>query len=185
MAIEPIVDYFASIGAEGIGLYVYDRGIRELKKQSFMWTMIKQLKQWFEPVMDIVISVIVFFALRYTVGERIPNIAYRPIRVGGSYGIFDALAVAIKDKPKVVITASNVVEVFNLDPSDTVTLKIDGSPVNVTVNTDANGYASITLPSALSAGVHQIQACTRFKCAFAEQYVGSETTTSTATAQKK
>jgi len=173
MAVEPVIDYFASIGAEGIGLYVYDRGVRELKKQSFMWTLIKQLKQWFEPVMDIMISVIVFFALRYTMGERIPNIAYRPIRVGGSYGIYDALAVAIKDKPKVVVSAPDTVEVFNLDPSDTVSLKIDGSAVNVNVNTNADGYASIKLPSALSEGVHDIQACTRVKCAYTSQYVGS------------
>ena len=170
-----VIDYFASIGAEGLGIYAFERGIRELKKQSFMWPLIKSFKQYFEPAMDVIISLVTYFALRSTMGERIPVLAYRAIRAGGSYGVYDAFATVIRDKPKVVITAPNTVEVFNLDPSQTVSVKIDGSAVSFTTppTTDGNGYAKITLPSALAEGVHTVQVSTNVKCAYASQYVGT------------
>jgi len=172
---SPITDYFASIGVEGIGIYAYDRIIRELKKQSFMWTLIKSMKQYYEPGMEVIISIVLYFALQRAISGGVPTLALRAVRAGGSYGVYGAFAVAIKDKPVVVATAPDTLVVYNLDPSDAVAVKIDGSAVkfDTAPTTDANGGATITLPSAMSAGAHQIQVATRFKCAYTEQYVGS------------
>jgi len=169
----PIVDYFASIGAEGLGIYVYDRMVRELKKQSFMFDFVKMTKQYYEAAMDVVISVLVYFALRYTMGESLPNLVYRAIRAGGSYGVFDAFATTIRDKPKVVITDTSTVEVFNLGGAREVEVWIDGAKVQFGTppRTNSDGYAKITLPSPLSEGVHTILVHDGAKAAFTEQYV--------------
>jgi len=181
MAVElsPIIDYFASIGAEGLGIYAYDRLVRELKKQSWIADFVKTTKQYYEAAMDVIISVLVYFALRFTVGDRIPMLAYRAIRAGGSFGVYDAFAVTISDKPKVVITDASTVEAFNLDPNAEVTVFIDGSGIRLTepVSTDGNGYAKIVLSSALSEGVHKVLVHTGYKAAFSEQYVKAQTAT--------
>jgi len=179
----PIVDYFATIGVEGMGIYVYDRAVRELKKQPWMYEFIRSTKQYFEAAMDVLISVLVYFSLRYTVGDQLPVIVYRAIRAGGSYGVYQAFGVTIKDIPKVVITDAQTIEVFNLDGTKPVEVWIDGSKVQFSTppTTNSDGYAKITLPSALSEGVHSILVHTGFKAAFTDQYVKSSTSTSSAT----
>jgi len=185
--ISPIIDYFASIGVEGLGIYAYDRAIRELKKQPWMVDFIKSTKQYFEAAMDVIISVLIYFALRYTIGERLPVLVYRAVRAGGSFGVYDAFAVTIKDKPKVVITDAKTVEAFNLDPNANVSIYVDGSAVSLPspVTTDGNGYAKITLPSALSEGVHKVLVHSGFRAAFTEQYVKAAAASSSATAAMK
>jgi len=66
--------------------------------------------------------------------------------------------------------ASNIA-CFNLDPNTQVSIRVDGSAVNVNVSTDASGNVTITLPSALSAGKHKIIVSTTSKAYYGEVVV--------------
>jgi len=70
-------------------------------------------------------------------------------------GAYDAL---FAKKPFVYAKDSKTLEVFNLDTNEDVTVIVDGSTISFTTppKTDGNGYASITLPSDLSAGRHDV-----------------------------
>jgi len=70
-------------------------------------------------------------------------------------GAYDAL---FAKKPFVYAKDSKTLEVFNLDTNEDVTVIVDGSTISFTTppKTDGNGYASITLPSELSAGRHDV-----------------------------
>ena len=70
-------------------------------------------------------------------------------------GAYDAL---VAKKPFVYAKDSKTIEVFGLDTNEDVTVIVDGSAVSFTTppKTDGNGYASITLPTELSAGRHDI-----------------------------
>ncbi len=73
----------------------------------------------------------------------------------GLRGAFDAF---IFKKPFAYAKDASTIEVFNLDANATITVIIDGSEVSFSTapTTDANGNATITLPTALSAGKHDL-----------------------------
>jgi len=73
----------------------------------------------------------------------------------GLKGVFDAF---VFKKPFAYAKDASTIEVFNLDANETITVIIDGSEVSFSTEptTDANGNATIKLPSALSSGKHDL-----------------------------
>ena len=110
-------------------------------------------------------------------GERLIQgrlaLAGRAVRAVGSLGIKYAVHYGLREEPFLVPLDVQTLEVFNLDPNANVKVIIDGSEVSFTTapTTDGNGYAKITLPSALSEGTHKILVHTGFKAVYAEIYV--------------
>jgi hypothetical protein len=102
-----------------------------------------------------------------------PEFAVRAVRVIGSYGVYKALNKLTRREPSVVLTATNTIEAINLDPNASVEVWVDGTKQTFTTTptTDANGSVTITLPSALPAGVHKVLVHTGFKAAYTEQYI--------------
>ena len=158
-----------AVGVEGITMYAYDFAVSELKKQSFMTGLVKTLKHYTDAVLAIAISAISIAVA----AARMPEFAVRAVRVIGSYGVYKALSKLTRREPSIVLTDTSTVDVINLDPNKTVEVWVDGSKVSFTTapTTDANGNASITLPSALAAGTHKVMVNTGFKAAFAVQYI--------------
>jgi hypothetical protein len=73
----------------------------------------------------------------------------------GLKGVFDAL---VFKKPFAFAKDPSTIQVYNLDPNDTIQVIVDGSAVTFATApmTDSNGNATITLPSALASGKHEI-----------------------------
>jgi len=73
----------------------------------------------------------------------------------GLKGVFDAL---VFKKPFAFAKDPSTLQVYNLDPNAEVQVIIDGSAVSFATapKTDSNGNATITLPSALASGKHEI-----------------------------
>jgi len=169
MAVELLRSWAVAVGIEGGTMYLYEFGVAELKKQSFMSGLIKTLKHYTDAVLGVAISAISIAVA----AARMPEFAVRAVRVIGSYGVYKALNKLTRREPSVVLTATNTVDVINLDPNKTVEVWVDGTKQTFSTapTTDANGNASITLPSALAAGAHQVLVHTGFKAAFVEQYI--------------
>jgi hypothetical protein len=73
----------------------------------------------------------------------------------GLKGVFDAL---VFKKPFAFAKDPSTIQVYNLDPNDTIQVIVDGSAVTFATApmTDSNGNATITLPTAMSSGKHEI-----------------------------
>ena len=166
---EQLQTYSMAIGVEGGTMAVYEYGISYLKKQKFMYGVVKTMKNWTDTVLALVISVVAYVLFANT----LPEYGVRAIRVLGSWGVKEAILVGIRHRPAVVLTAKDTVEVFGLDGNKTVEVWVDGSKVTFSTapTTDGAGYAKITLPSALTADVHKVLAHTGFKATYTEQYV--------------
>jgi hypothetical protein len=158
-----------AVGVEGATMFGFEFAVSWLKKQSFMVQVVKTLKHYTDAVLGVAISAISIAVA----AARLPELAVRAVRVIGSYGVYKALNKLTRMEPSVVLTATNTVDVINLDANKTVEVWVDESKVSFTTapTTDASGKASITLPSALSAGVHKVMVNTGFKAAFTEQYI--------------
>jgi hypothetical protein len=61
----------------------------------------------------------------------------------------------------------------NLDPNANVEVWVDGTKQSFQTapTTDANGNVTITLSTALSAGVHKVLVHTGFRATYTEQYI--------------
>ena len=168
-----IRDYAVATGVEGGAMYASDRIFREaMKNAGFVSAVVKNLKQWSEPILFWGISLAVWILA----GNRIPQLAARAIRAAGSLGIMKAIGYGIRDYPFAVLIDAQTLEVFNLDPNATVKVIIDGSEVSFQTApaTDGNGYAKITLPSALdTTKTHKILVHTGFKAVYIETAVPS------------
>jgi hypothetical protein len=158
-----------AVGVEGATMFGFEFIVDELKKQSFMVQVVKTLKHYTDAVLGVAISAISIVVA----AARLPELAVRAVRVIGSYGVYKALNKLTRREPSVVLTATNTVDVINLDANKTVEVWVDGSKVSFTTapTTDASGSATITLPSALSAGAHQVLVHTGFKAASTYQYI--------------
>ena len=169
MAVELLRSWAVAVGIEGVSMYAYDFAITELKKQSFMVGLIKTLKHYTDSVLAIAISAISIAVA----AARMPEFAVRAVRVIGSYGVKKALDVITRRTPSVVLTATNTIEAVNLDPNATVEVWVDGTKQSFQTapTTDANGNVTITLSTALSAGVHKVLVHTGFRAAYTEQYI--------------
>ena len=169
MAVELLRSWAVAVGIEGGTMYLYEFGVAELKKQSFMSGLIKTLKHYTDAVLGIAISAISIAVA----AARMPEFAVRAVRVIGSYGVYKTLNKLTRREPSVVLTDTSTVDVINLDANKTVEVWVDGSKVSFATapTTDGNGNATITLPSALAAGTHKIMVNTGFKAAFVEQYI--------------
>ena len=167
--VQLLQSWAMAVGVEGTTMFGFEFIVNELKKQSFMVQVVKTLKHYTDAVLGVAISAISIAVA----AARMPELAVRAVRVIGSYGVYKALNKLARREPSVVITATDTVEVINLDANKTVEVWMDGSKVSFATapTTDANGNASITLPSALSAGVHKIMVNTGFRAAFTEQYI--------------
>jgi hypothetical protein len=158
-----------AVGVEGTTMFGFEFIVSELKKQSFMVGVIKTLKHYTDAVLGVAISAISIAVA----AARMPELAVRAVRVIGSYGVYKALNKLTRREPSVVLTDTSTVDVINLDANKTVEVWVDGSKVSfgTAPTTDASGKASITLPSALAAGAHQVLVHTGFKAAFTYQYI--------------
>jgi hypothetical protein len=166
---EQLQVYGVAIAVEGGVMAAYEYGVAQLKKQKFMYSVIKTLKNWTDAVLALIISVVSYAVLANT----LPEYGVRAIRVLGSWGVKEAVLVGIRHRPGVVITDRDTVEVFGLDGDREVEVWIDDSKVSFTTppKTDGAGHAEIKLPSALSADTHRVLVHTGFKSAYTEQYV--------------
>ncbi len=164
---EQLRQYGFAVGVEGAVMMGYEWGISELKKQKFMFKIIKTLKNWTDAVLALAISIVIYVLF----SERLPETGVRIIRVLGSWGVKETILVGVKFRPAVVVLDTETVEAFNLDANEPVELFIDRSKIEVTASTDGAGYVKITLPTALTSGTHLVLVHTRFKSAYVEQYV--------------
>ncbi len=93
----------------------------------------------------------------------------RMIIVGLMLAINDSYLEWLAKEPYVKALDASTLELTNFDASSNVHIIVDGSPVTITPTptTDANGYAKVTLPSALASGTHRIVVYTEGGKAFA------------------
>jgi len=80
------------------------------------------------------------------------------ITVGVAEGIKGAFDIFVFKRPFAFAKDSTTLKVFNLDPNEAVEVWVDGSKVSFTTapTTDSAGNATITLPTALASGKHEI-----------------------------
>jgi hypothetical protein len=125
-------------------------GTEELPKQSFWYKNVtKYAKRFDESVLPIAVGV-VGVVIRQDVLRKM-------LIVGLMLAIKDAYNEAMKT-PFVYADDASTIEIWGFDASSGVHVVIDGTEVTFTTRptTDANGYAKITLPSAMSAGLHTL-----------------------------
>ncbi len=164
---ELLRQYGIAVGVEGAVMTLYEWGINELKKQKYMFGIIKTLKNWTDSVLAVAISMVTYLFL----SERLPEIGVRIVRVLGSWGVKETLLTGIRFRPAVVVTDAKTIEAFNLDANSPVEVYVDKSKIDVTASTDGAGYVKITLPESLPAGTHKVMVHTKYKSAYIEQYV--------------
>ena len=125
-------------------------GTKELQKQAFWYKNVtKFAKRFDDSVLPIAVGV---------VGIVIRQDALRRMLVLGlMLAIKDAYDEAMKS-PFVYANDASTIEIWGFDASKPVHVVIDGTEVAFATRptTDANGYAKITLPSAMSAGLHTL-----------------------------
>jgi len=173
---EVLRDYAIATGVEGLSMYGADRvWVEALKNKGFVNSVVKNLKQWSKPVLYFGISLVIFIIAGERLTEGRLALAGRAVRSIGSLGIKYAIHYGVREEPFLVPLDLQTIEVFNLDPNANITVVVDGSEVSfsTTPTTDGNGYAKITLPSALSEGTHKILVHTGFKAVYAEVYVSA------------
>jgi len=81
-----------------------------------------------------------------------------PLVTGLANMIDGAFEFFIEKKPFVYAPDASTLEIFNFDANADVSVTIDGSAVSFQTapKTDANGYAKITLPTAMASGKHEV-----------------------------
>ncbi|RLG81363.1 MAG: hypothetical protein DRO40_09770 [Thermoprotei archaeon] len=172
---EPLVQWGIAVGIEGTTLYAVKRLLREARKNGQIYdSLYKNMKQWTEPILLTGISLVAYILVAPRLRGQYVELAVRIIRAVGDLGVMKAWEQGLKDEPFLVVNSSSEIEVFNLDADANVKVYIDGSEVTFQTapKTDANGYAKITLPSAMSTGTtHKILVHTGFKAVYDEVYV--------------
>jgi len=179
---DVIKDYAIATGVEGLSMYAVDRvWVEALKNKGFVDSVVKNLKMWAKPVLYFGVSLVVFVLAGDKLVQGRLALAGRAVRAIGSLGIKYAIHYGVREIPFLVPLDTQTIEVYNLDPNETVKVIIDGSEVSFSTapTTDGNGYAKITLPSALEEGTHKILAHTGFKAVYAEIYVSGTPSGST------
>jgi len=80
------------------------------------------------------------------------------ITVGVAEGIRGAFDTFVFKRPFAFAKDASTIKVFNLDPNEAVEVWVDGGKVTFTTpqTTDSAGNATITLPTALAAGKHEV-----------------------------
>jgi len=93
----------------------------------------------------------------------------RMIIVGLMLAIHDSYLEWLAKEPYVKAIDASTLELTNFDASSAVHAVVDGKPVSFATapTTDSNGYAKVTLPSALASGTHRIVVWTEGGKAFA------------------
>jgi hypothetical protein len=148
-------EYLEEMIIKGLILYGADKG-SDFVRQSF-YTIDKNLKQWSEPATKIGLGLgaeVISDVLPEKMKEAGPIISGRALQ--------NTLEIVIDKKPYIVALDSSTIEFYNFDPSATITYSIDGG-TNATISTDANGYAKLTLTTALASGKHDISAMSKTK----------------------
>ncbi|MEM4483403.1 MAG: hypothetical protein QW607_10155 [Desulfurococcaceae archaeon] len=145
---------------DGSGLYIGDK-LTDLLKPY----LVKSLKQYTKPVTLIGISMIDLF---------IPRIREFPwigdwLELWGKLGVKDVIT-SIIDKPEFCWSQDeNTIKCINFDTT-TVTVKVDGKEVTPTIQGTADEF-TISLPSPLSSGSHDLVVVGNIKCFRGKIYV--------------
>jgi hypothetical protein len=125
-------------------------GAKELPKQAFWYKSVTKYARRFDDAVLPTAVGVVGVVLRQDTLRRM-------LVLGLMLAIKDAYAEAMKE-PFVYATDASTIEIWGFDASKPVHVVIDGAEVAFATRptTDANGYAKITLPSAMSSGLHTI-----------------------------
>ena len=149
-------EYMESLVIHGILLYGGDF-LSKLIRENAYKTIEKNAKQHSDALVKGALSLATQF-IRDSLPERLQVL---PDVLGGQ-AIQSELQVFIDKKPYIVALDSTTLEFFNFDANGTITYSIDGGSAQ-TVNADSNGYAKVTLTTALSSGDHTISAMSKTK----------------------
>jgi hypothetical protein len=125
-------------------------GAEELRKQGFWYKSVtKYTRRFDEAVLPIAVGVVGIIIRQDTLR--------RMLVLGLMVAIKDAYDEAMK-APFVYADDASTLEIWGFDASKPVHVVIDGTEVSFTTRpmTDTNGYAKITLPTAMSSGLHTL-----------------------------
>ena len=123
----------------------------ELEKQGFWYANVtKNAKRFSDSVLPLAVGIVGIIT-------RQP-LLQKMILIAGMLAIKDAYMEYMAKEPWVRANSGEELEIWNFDASSEVSVVIDGSPVSFTATptTDSNGYAKVTLPSAMDSGLHRI-----------------------------
>ncbi|MEM1925383.1 MAG: hypothetical protein QXH44_09980 [Pyrobaculum sp.] len=130
-------------------------GEKELRKLAPYYKNVYKYTRWFDDAVLPLAVGAVGVAVRQPLLQKMFILGLMQA-IRGAYDGFVA-------KEPFVYADSSTIEIWNFDAGETPKVIIDGSSVTVNVTTDSNGYAKITLPSELSAGVHAVAVATSKK----------------------
>ncbi|MEM4451459.1 MAG: hypothetical protein QXF74_05655 [Nitrososphaerota archaeon] len=131
-------------------------GEKELRKLAPYYKNVYKYTKWFDDAVLPLAVGAVGVAIRQSLLQKMFVLGLMQA-IRGAYDGF------VAKEPFVYASDSTTLEIWNFDANETPRLIVDGSPITVNVTTDSNGYAKITLPSALSSGVHAIAVATSSK----------------------
>ena len=126
-------------------------GSYEARKQDFWYKNVtKNVRRFDDAVLPIAVG-IVGIIIRQPVLQKM-------LVLGFMVAIKDAYLEYYAKEPWVRANSETELEMWNFDASSVVHVVIDGSEVTFSTapTTDANGYAKVTLPSAMAAGLHRV-----------------------------
>jgi len=150
MAIQDIINKLRE-KAIGIGISGFSLvGERALDENVAMWhKWMGKLRQVRKGVLPTIVGV---------VGVGTGFLSEEPLTTGLANMIDGAFEFFIEKKPFVYAPDASTLEIFNFDANADVSITIDGSAVSFSTapKTDADGYAKITLPSAMASGKHEV-----------------------------
>ncbi|MEM4489222.1 MAG: hypothetical protein QXK88_10610 [Desulfurococcaceae archaeon] len=131
-------------------------GEKELRKLAPYYKNVYKFTRWFDDaVLPLVVGAI-GVAIRQPLLQKMFVLGLMQA-IKGAYDGF------VAKEPFVYASDSSTIEVWNFDAGEVPRLVIDGSVVSVTATTDNTGYAKISLPSALSSGIHAVAVATSKK----------------------
>ena len=148
-------EYLEDMIVKGLVLYGADKGA-DFIRQNF-YVIDKNVKQWSEPLTKFGIGL-----GTEVISDVLPERMKDAGGVISGRALENVLEIVIDKKPYIVALDSSTIEFYNFDPSATITYSIDGG-ANATISTDANGYAKLTLTTALASGKHDISAMSKTK----------------------
>lgn len=131
-------------------------GEKELRKLAPYYKNVYKYTRWFDDAVLPLAVGAVGVAIRQPLLQKMFVLGLMQA-IRGAYDGF------VAKEPFVYASDSSTIEIWNFDAGETPKVIIDGSSVTVNVTTDNAGYAKISLPSALSSGIHAVAVATSKK----------------------
>lgn len=122
-----------------------------VKQKTWYDNVVKNLKYFHNTALPIAIGVVGLFVPRYAMLAKM-------LIVAGMQAIYDAYVAYVAKRPWVTAKDASTLLLENFDANTTVRVFIDGEEVTFTTppTTDDAGKAEVTLPSAMTTGIHEV-----------------------------